>query len=45
MRRALVQHHGAEIVDAVGLIGMLMGQKHRVDVVDTGVDQLLAQIG
>ena len=42
---ALMQHHGAEIVDAVGLVGVLMGQEHRVDVVDIGVDQLLAQIG
>src|SRR6185312_5092885 len=42
---ALVQHHRAEIVDAVGLVGMLMGKEHCVDVVDTGVDQLLAQIG
>src|SRR6266478_8030937 len=42
---ALMQHDRAEIVDAMGLIGMLMCQKHRIDVIDTGVDQLLAQIG
>ena len=42
---ALVQHHRAEIVDAVGLVGVLVGQEHRVDMIDPGVDQLLAQIG
>ena len=29
----------------MGLIGVLMGQKHRVEMVDMRVDQLLAQIG
>src|ERR1700730_15096989 len=29
----------------MSLVGMLMGQKHRVDVIDIGIDQLLAQIG
>ena len=42
---ALMQHHRAQIVDAMGLVGVLMGQKHRVDMVDIGVDQLLAQVG
>ncbi len=42
---ALMQHDRAQIVDAVGLVGMLMGEKHRIDVIDLGVDQLLAQIG
>ena len=42
---ALMQHDRSEIVDPVGLIGMLMGQEHRIDVIDIGVDQLLAQIG
>ena len=41
---ALMQHHRAQIVDAVGLVGMLVGQEHRVEVIDFGVDQLLAQI-
>src|SRR3984957_7292442 len=41
---ALMQHDREEAVDARGLVGMLMGQKHRVDVVNVGVDQLLAQI-
>ncbi len=42
---ALVQHHRAQIVDAMGLVGVLMRQEHRVDVVDLAVDQLLAQVG
>ena len=42
---ALMHHDRAEIVDAVGLVGMLMGQEHRVEMVDVGVDQLLAQVG
>ena len=29
----------------MGLVGVLMRQVHRVDVIDIGVDQLLAQIG
>src|ERR1700760_4866909 len=28
----------------MGLVGMLMGEKNRVDMIDTGIDQLLAQI-
>ena len=39
-----MQHDRTEVVDAMGLIGMLMGQEYRVDVLDIGVDQLLAQI-
>src|SRR6266550_8838404 len=42
---ALMQHDGTEIVDAVGLVGMLMGEEYRVDMIDLGVDQLLAQVG
>jgi len=42
---ALMQHDGTEIVDAVGLVGMLVGEEHRVDMIDLGVDQLLAQVG
>src|ERR1051325_1049425 len=40
---ALVQHDRTQIVDAVGLV-MLMGQEYRIDMIDIGVDQLLAQI-
>src|ERR1700682_175921 len=42
---ALMQHDRAKIVDSMGLIGMLMRQKHRIDVIDIGIDQLFAQIG
>jgi hypothetical protein len=28
----------------VGLVGMLVGEEHRVDVIDIGVDELLAQV-
>ena len=31
-------------IDAVGLVGMLVGQEHGVDMIDVGVDQLLAQV-
>src|SRR4051794_13237628 len=41
---ALVQHDRTQIVDAMGLVGMLMGQEYRIDVIDIGVDQLLAQV-
>src|SRR3981081_2274122 len=40
-----MHHDRAEIVDGRGLVVMLMGQKHRVDVIDVSVNQLLAQIG
>ena len=40
-----MQHDRTQIVDAVGLVGVLMGQKHGVDVIDLGIDQLLAQVG
>ena len=40
-----MQHDRAKIVYAVGLVGVLMGEKHRVDVIDISVDQLLAQVG
>jgi hypothetical protein len=42
---ALVHHHRAEIVDAVGLVGVLMGQEHSIEMIDGGIDQLLAEIG
>ena len=38
----LMQHHRAQIVDPVGLIGVLVGEEHRIDMIDLGVDQLLA---
>src|SRR5262249_29944653 len=42
---ALMQHHRPQIVDAMGLIGVLMGEIHGVDVIDVRIDQLLAQVG
>ena len=36
---------GPEIVDAVHLIGVLMGPDHRVDALDLGIQQLRAHIG
>ena len=41
----LMQHDRTQIVDAVGLVGVLVGQEHRVEMIDFGVDQLLAQVG
>ena len=35
----------AQVVDAVGVVGVLVGEEHRVEAVDLGVKQLLAQIG
>jgi len=40
-----MQHDRPKIVDPMGLIGVLMRQKHRIDVIDIGVDQLFAQVG
>ena len=37
--------YSAQIVDAVGMVGVLMGIKHAIEPVDIGVEQLLAQIG
>ena len=34
----------AQVVDAVGMIGMLMGEEHRVEPIDLGVEKLLAQV-
>src|SRR5437667_8136742 len=41
---ALLQYDRTQIVDAVGLVRVLVGQKHRIDMIDIGVDQLLTQI-
>jgi hypothetical protein len=35
----------SQIVDAMKMIGMRMGQDHRIEARDLGVEQLLAQIG
>ena len=33
-----------QIVDAVAMVGMVVGPDHRLDVADLGVEQLLAQV-
>ncbi len=35
----------AQIVDAVGVVGVLVGVEDAVEVVDLGVQKLLAQVG
>ena len=42
---ALVHEQRAQIVDAVGVVGMLMGDQHAVEPIDLGLEQLLAQSG
>ena len=41
----LAQRIGPEIVDAVHLVGMLVGPDHGVDPLDLGVEELGAQVG
>src|SRR5437899_2306412 len=41
---AAVNEQAAQVVDAVSVVGVLMGIKHGVDPIDVGVKQLLAQI-
>ena len=41
---ALVHEQRAQIVDAVGVVGVLVGDQHAVEPVDLGLEQLLAQI-
>ncbi len=43
--QALAQHIGPYIVDAVTLVGVLVGPEHRVDALDLGVEELLANVG
>src|SRR5262245_28364875 len=40
-----VEEEPAQVVDAVGMIGVLVGEEHGVQPVDLGVEQLLAQVG
>jgi len=35
---AALQHHGAQVIHAMGLVGMFVREEHRVDVVDLGID-------
>ena len=41
---ATVDEQRAQVVDAVGVVGVLVRVEHRVDPIDVGVEQLLAQI-
>ncbi len=43
-RRRLRTNSGAQVVDAVGVVGVLVGHQHAVEPVDLGVEQLLAQV-
>ena len=40
-----VERHQAQIVDAVHVIGMVVGVEHAIDPTDAGVEQLLAEVG
>src|SRR5262245_9305054 len=40
-----VQEEPAQVVDAMGTVGVLVGEEHPVQPVDLGVEQLLAQVG
>ncbi len=35
----------AQVVDAVGVVGVLVGIEHRIEPIDLGSQQLLAQVG
>ena len=39
----VIGHH-AQIIDAVGMVGMVMGEKHAVEPADAHVQQLLAEV-
>src|SRR5262245_9761474 len=41
---AAVDEQAAQIVDAVGMVGMFVGEEHGVEPIDAGVEQLLAQV-
>jgi len=42
---ALVHKQRPQIVDAVGVVGMLVGEQHAVEPVDLRLEQLLAAVG
>jgi len=42
---APVDEQAAQVVDAVGVVGVLVGIEHGVEPIDVSVEQLLAQIG
>src|SRR5690606_28192650 len=41
---AIVQRQHAQVINAMRMVGMLMGKEHGVDPIDIGVEQLLAHI-
>jgi hypothetical protein len=43
--RPLAQHVGPHVVDAVDLVGMLVGPQHGVDALDLRVQELRTQVG
>ena len=42
---APVQKERAEVIDAVSMVGMLVGVEDAVEPIDLGVEELLAQVG
>ena len=44
-RPPLLDEQRAQVVDAVGVVGMLVGIEHAVEPIDFGIEELLAQIG
>ena len=42
---ALLEEERAQVIDAVGMVGMLVGVEHAVEPIDLGIEHLLAQIG
>ena len=44
-RRLAALGDRAKLVDAVAMVGMVVGDDQRVDVADVGVEQLLAKVG
>ena len=44
-RAALLDVERAQIVDAVGVVGVLVGVEHGIEPIDLGIQKLLAQVG
>jgi len=43
-RAALLDVERAQVVDAVGVVGVLVGVEHGIEVIDVGCQELLAQV-
>src|SRR5690606_16468688 len=41
---AIVERQDAEVIDAVGMVGVFVGIENGVDAIDLGVQKLLAQV-